>query len=45
MTIFLWFLSILMCLGLVVGIIGIIFPETVLPILVKLWDRQTYYGK
>lgn len=40
-----WVISALLCLGLVVAIIGVLYPEIVLPFLAKLWDKQSYYWK
>jgi hypothetical protein len=40
-----WVLSTFLCVALVVAMFGVMFPDIVLPILKKLWDKQFYYWK
>lgn len=41
----LWIISGLLCIGLVVAMLGVMFPDLVLPVFAKLWDRDSYYNK
>ena len=36
-------ISLVLCLALILAIIGVMMPETVLPIFSKLWRKQTFY--
>jgi hypothetical protein len=38
-----WVLSSILCIALVVAILGVVFPEIVLPFFAKLWDKDSYY--
>ncbi len=38
-------ISLILCLALIIAIIGVMMPETVLPILTKLWEKQIFYWK
>ncbi|MBY0357946.1 MAG: hypothetical protein K2W82_08080 [Candidatus Obscuribacterales bacterium] len=39
------YISFALCIGLILAIIGVMMPETVLPILAKLWGKQNFYWK
>jgi hypothetical protein len=40
-----WILSSILCFGLILAMLGVMFPEAVLPMLRRLWEKHDYYWK
>jgi hypothetical protein len=38
-----WVISLVLCIALVVAMLGVLFPDLILPLLAKVWDRDSYY--